>query len=54
MIWYEHLLGILAVIACAGYVLAGLAYAMLHSGGAGRRDMEYHETSVVRRLARHS
>ena len=47
MIWYEYLLGILAVITCLGYVLAGLAYAVLRSGGAGRKDTECHEKPVV-------
>ena len=54
MIWYEHLLGILAVIACSGYVLAGFAYAALRSGGVGKEDMERHGESVVRRLARNN
>lgn len=38
MVWYEHLLGILAVFTYVGYTLAGLAYTILRSGTLATRD----------------
>lgn len=37
MEWYEHLLGILAILICMGYTLVVLGYAVIRSGSIAEK-----------------